>query len=485
MMSPDQRILDDVAARYGCVVAKDARVYRAARGESGFSLPVWDEKTNQLRYPDGAERRAAARDSFYRQARLAAAKIKPEVVQRRAEVVRLHAEGLWIAEIARRLDANAETIRADHQALDLVPAPPPPSKPPVRQHIVPPQVLARNARIAELAAQGMVATEIGAAVGLDGPTIRKIARRLGIEVAVARLGRRAVPQPDVAPSEAKAALLARRDEVARLVAEGLPVVEIARRIGVDGRVVSNDCKRLGLQPVRGTDMRPAIAARIASQNALRAGRIDRVRELAAQGMSVGEMAAAVGVCVHSIRRDLRLLGLPLPERKEPKHGRQSPEERAAYLAREAEVARLLEQGLSRRQVRAMLGVSRNQMTRHVEHLGLVERFPQRVGRDRGVVSPRVQARRERVSQMRADGATIPEMVAALKVSLATICKDIQALGLSNTLPKARKVKLRILDATEIAAVQEALAAGLSIVTVSRRLGVSPERMKSILRREAA
>lgn len=213
--------------------------------------------------------------------------------------------------------------------------------------------------------------------------------------------------------------------------------------------------------------------------------MDQVRALSGTGMSVGEMAAEIGVSVHSIRRDLRHLGLPLPERKEPKHGRQSPAERAAYLVREAKVAELLAQGLSRREVRARLGVSRNQMVRHVEHLGLVGKCPARVGRDKGVVGPAVLARRARVAEMRAAEATIPEMVAALKVSLSTICKDIQALGLSNSLPKARKVKMRVLDAAEIAAVQAELATGRSIITVSRRLGLSPERMKGILRQVAA
>ncbi|GGO26757.1 hypothetical protein GCM10010991_07720 [Gemmobacter aquaticus] len=418
-MTREQQIAAEVAARYGCPVP-DAAVQMLPVGKSSWQAPVWDPKTNQLRYPDAEARKRAARDAPYIRARKAPVRAE-EIAARRAEVARMHAEGVWSSEIARRLGVNPSTISTDLFVLGLEPVKPPTSifakKTPYAVH---PAVLARNARIAELAALGWTADQIGLDVGFSRKVVRAVAAKLGIEIKHPERPK-AKPRVKAECSATRAAILSRRAEVRRLIEAGHYMSEVSRILCLSNRVVALDVKRMGLQPVSGVSMTSAKSERLAMQREQQSQRRARVQALYNQGMTVSAIAAEVGVHVITARKDLRALGFAiLPQKEALMRGRsgRAAEIREAIAKRDDVIRDLVADGLTQDEIASRVGLAVNTVRRTLARLGL------RTGRVNVI-----EIRRQKVAKMRAAGATLAEITAALGISSYTVTMDIRALGL--------------------------------------------------------
>jgi hypothetical protein len=166
---------------------KADRVKRLPVGATSFVCPVWNG--HKLVLPEGTDyyrKKMAALNN--RTKRRAPVTVLPaHIVERREKVAALHAEGFDTARIAATLKVFSQSsIENDLRRLGLMP------NPYKRADAV--DWPARNARIAELAAEGKTYPEIAAAIGLGVEATSKAARAAGIKVRHAALGRR-LPAP--------------------------------------------------------------------------------------------------------------------------------------------------------------------------------------------------------------------------------------------------------------------------------------------------
>lgn len=420
-MTREQQIAAEVAARYGCPVP-DTAVQVLPVGKSAWQAPVWDPKINQLRYPDAEARQRSVQAAHYIRARkVAASQAAEDRAARRAEVARLHAEGLWVAEMARRLGVDPNTVNLDLSVLGLEPIKAPPSA--FVRRSVPPEVLARNARIAELAAQGWSADQIGLDVGFSRRVVKDVAAKLGVEI---RRPERVKATPKVRPKVERpgvgAAIAARREVVRGLIEAGEYAMEIARRLGIAPRTVVGDARAMGLTLPKGRAIAKPQSEAAAMIHRLRSERRERVARLNAQGLSIAAISRAIGIAPRTVRQDLQSQGLKyISAREVLARGRagRTIAILSKIAARDLKLRTLVAEGRRATEICAALGIAESTVRRDLSRLGL-----------RIAESNALEQRRERVARMRADGATIPQMAQALGVSPAAISSDIAALGLA-------------------------------------------------------
>jgi DNA-binding CsgD family transcriptional regulator/uncharacterized protein YerC len=228
------------------------------------------------------------------------------------------------------------------------------------------------------------------------------------------------------------AVLARREKVRALHAEGATVAEMADGLQVNETTVRNDLAVLHLAPHRALAKDPAegvralisrgftrradiaaelgwtekwllrvaakagialpeaprvpkprqVSRQIEAMKLARQGRAEVRREtvarLQAEGADLAAIMAATGSPKSTVRRDLSILGLSLA--RPVAGGRLSRPTRAEITAvRQAEVARLVAEGLTRAAIRARLKVSADMLRSDMKHLGLTLAPPVRAG----------------------------------------------------------------------------------------------------------
>jgi DNA-binding CsgD family transcriptional regulator len=260
---PHERAMIDAAIAAG-------RVTVVPRGVSGIPLPVWDDKLNGLRMPDGAAAYRAQVSAGWRGARNGRPS-HPDVTARRERVAALHADGLTVAQIIAATGLHDSLVRLDLATLKL------------RAH--PARVVAGTEvrdRIGALVAEGRQTAEIAGIVGLSVERVYRLGRELGAAMdAPARVSNRdARRQVDAA--------------VAACVAEGLDKPAIRSRMGITHARLRQSLARQGLTAPDGKSIPKAQVER---------GR-QRARDvlaLAAEGKTRLEIAAATGLHEATVR----------------------------------------------------------------------------------------------------------------------------------------------------------------------------------------
>ena len=239
-------IADDVARRYGVAVCPSV-VQLCPPRTFAAALPVWDGR--KLAYPDAAARKVQFKKAIWAgavQARGGA--VCPVVAARRADVMRLHAQGLSVRQISEALHVSYSVGLKDHRVCGL-----PPNAcvtPAMTQSAV------RAARVAQMHAEGWTAKRIGAVMGMADKTVRDLAReRHGL-----RFARRVAVAGVKQPKPPKAALVTvdhlrvaadlRKAQVAVLIGQGLTLLAVAVAVGVSSQQVRRDCRDVGIGPLR-------------------------------------------------------------------------------------------------------------------------------------------------------------------------------------------------------------------------------------------
>lgn len=502
------QIAAEVAARYGCKVDAEA-VQVVPRGVSGIPLPVWNG--HDLVYPDGAERLAKAQARMFQRIGLDAAhqRQRADMLARREKVAQLVERGMTAMAMASLLEVSEHTIRQDCRALGVVP---------VRAtytQLVAPEMLARRNQALDMARDGKTAKEIASALQWKPASVRELCARYGVELVRApRVQGRKLSPAELARIEN------RRDNVAALIEQGLYQAEIARRLGVASDTVKGDADARGLQIRRRVNV-PVAPCRAAALAALDA----EIARLFAEGKPLVEIAAAVGRTPERVRIRMLAAGLPrLPvARRAARKGawrdkvdalraiagpdltREAAMAKLGIgrrqlrdLAKEAgvkfhhakpvpvspdvsarlePVAELLAQGLTGPQISERLGISRNQLLRVRRLLGPRGVLQQTGARNKGP-GPLVSARRAKVLELRKQGLTGPQIAERLGVSLATVASDVTALGASGGMHRGR-IK-RELTADHLAQARAMIADGYALITAARKLGFSPKRMAAAI-----
>lgn len=153
---------------------KAEQVKRLPAGATSFVCPVWNGQ--KLVLPEGADyyRKKLTQESN-RYIRRVVPPLPADIIQRREKVAALHAEGLDTVRIVGALEIYSQSsIENDLRRLGLK------ANPYQRPDAVDWQ--ARNARLAELAAQGKTYAEIAAELGFGIDGTSKMCRAAGIKV---------------------------------------------------------------------------------------------------------------------------------------------------------------------------------------------------------------------------------------------------------------------------------------------------------------
>lgn len=309
----------EVAARYGCAVPPDV-VQVVPVWASGLPVLKWDAATNALRYVAQDGRALPKFNPNTPRKGLVQTRVDyKEIMDRRDQVRVLHAEGWAIRAISDILQVSISVVRHDHVQMALVP------HPAIRgPYAVPAAISQRCAQIAELAARGMGARDIGTALGYSTEVIKSAARKGAIVLP---------PQQrrENGGRTLSAKTIARRAEVLPMAAAGWTVAALAQRFGCSTRAIYDDLK---------TDqaLRDRVVAKRGHQ---KGGPVPRpemalVPGLVAAGKTRSEMAAQFGVHINLVALWVRKLGLT--------HTVRPTLDMAAILARRAAVARLYASG---------------------------------------------------------------------------------------------------------------------------------------------
>lgn len=447
------KLLAEIAARYGATVAPGAHVTTLPTGLSSRPYPVWDPNGKRLVYPDNeGGKRIGWRSG-------ASGGGNPHLVKaaeaRRPHVARLHGEGQTAPQIAAALSCTESQVRGDLAALGLVPHD--------ARQVAQVTLLAR---LRELISAGHTDRDIAPLLGRSVQTLRRIARDEGLALRFAVPEKKpralALAKP-VKTAEEKAArkranakawyarkrgraidaptlmdkARQRRAAVADAHARGLTARETLDALPADLKAdlprVYADLRHLGLNPNpterADRDLRlreKMVAARAAVQAPKR--RHAALREQVAQRHMAGETVEAIASAEAVPAR--RVAAVLRAEGHVPTFA--AARDAAAKLA---DLVARVGRGETAPQIAAAWGTTAQGVYEYAHRKGV-----SLVGRLRGaswnakVVSPKVAARRDRVRALRAAGATLDAMQAELGVCRATLCQDILALGLVGTSP---------------------------------------------------
>jgi len=264
------------------------------------------------------------------------------------------------------------------------------------------------------------------------------------------------------PSEAVQRIAARRQQAAALHAEGLPIGDIAERLGVGRDTARDDLKRQGLKPLIKRANDTAAPSRTAADWAReREERLARISDGLARGLSTKALAESEGVDFRTITRDMKLITRPeVPT-----------DERRAQLP-----DLLAEPGTSLRALAFRFGASMQVVTDDCRALRLPVP-PIAWDADGGAVSRgRVHPRAEwvaRLPDMIARGMIVSEIVAAVGVSRKTVARALADLGLQ---VQTNRRKVDPGRAAELATRRQKTAdmfrAGVSVPDICAAMGIS-------------
>jgi AraC-like DNA-binding protein len=471
--------LADIAARYGATVARGVTVQRLPIGASARPLPVWDGK--KLIVPDWQEQRKALQASGVRRARAKAKVAKAEDDAMLQRLLDLHAAGATNAVIAQAcgisesycramLSRNGRTANRDpaHTLAAME------RRRAAGQAAFKAKTARRHAQIAQLAAEGASLQAIADATGLthgqhlrrlvaklapdqaarfrappapcaprrsqaevkaeriralvkDGAGIERIAAELGMKPGrhLRRMINRAVP--DFTPGPGYRTDLAERDRLVVRLYPDMCKAAMAEKLGLTEAQITAAIKRAraaGLLPKVADAPPPKRVKRRPKGLIYHGHRNDQILDLHRQGWLIEAIVAEVGLTRDRVARTLWAAG-----------ERVRNERTSKMAGRLAELPDLIAQGLDGAAIAARWGVT----------LGTVYQIAHRAGvsltgstapHNRGAVSPRVAARRERVRGLFLKGMLQVDMLDLLKVSHATLSSDIKALGLSGQSPNS-------------------------------------------------
>ena len=419
---------EQIAARYGAALRPGVAVQVVPRGVSSFVYPVWDG--SHLVMPEGKP------TGTWRGQKFNIGRGAPEssaaVTARRARVADLVAQGWGDQQMAAEFQVSHATIVADRKALGL-------AANPVRQQAA----RQRRELLRELVAQGHDRLTISERLGVRITALPQLARDAGVVLPPAPVRgtiTRAARPSDETPEQRR-----QRERERSAAARGIPVKT--------GR----------------------------SAFEVAAERREQVARLHAEGLAVADTAARIGCSVSLVRHDRRHLGLP-PTAADLARQEEARRENGALIAAhrrrpEAERDRMLAD------LRA--GLAARQSIRHVatEH-GYSYPALLQVARGAGISRPaggchqgpgrrrlveRVDARRARVAEARANGLTLRQICAAVGASMATICADVQALGLSG---QSVHTPHRHTSAEKLALAMRLHGQGLGYIRIGQTLGLS-------------
>lgn len=233
--------------------------------------------------------------------------------------------------------------------------------------------------------------------------------------------RKAAPKRPPVPRLRHPDLVARDAILRELVGQGLPLVRIAERFGVSAEVLSQDCKRLGIKVVRpvpankGQDCRAPGRARRLAREAAREALLARMRDLAASGLSMPQVAREMQLSYDTARKICDRAGIKTaPAVRQGSTKR--PLDPAAVLA-------LWAQGLSMTSIAARQGWCVDRVRRALDEAGVA-----RDGRRRRATGE-VQARLEAVAAASVLGLSAAEIADRLGLDRHACLRARKALGL--------------------------------------------------------
>jgi len=479
-----QQIAAEVAARYGVTVAPEA-VKIVPTGTSGIVPMIWDEKTRTIVHSDGGlQSKAATKRGAWSRPKSKPREPDPAIMTRRDLIAQHHANGASIPEIMAALALPKMTVRNDLAVLRL-PANPAPRGPD-------PAMEARRAMMRRMHGEGATAIDVAAAIyATEGrqyspDVVQRMGKAMiGLLFRIPRKGKAAKPavprvgqerqQVIAGPSEAVQRIAARREQAAALHAEGLPIGDIAERLGVGRDTARDDLKRQGLKPLIKRANDAATPSRTAADWKLeREERLARISDGLARGLSTKALAESEGVDFRTITRDMKLITrpeVPANERRaqlpdllaEPgtslralafrfgvamqvvtddcralrlpvppiawdagggavSRGRVHP--RAEWVAR---LPDMIARGMIVSEIVAAVGVSRKTVARALADLGL------QVQTNRRKVDPgraaELATRRQKTADMHRAGVSVPDICAATGISRAVVYHDLLAMGM--------------------------------------------------------
>lgn len=227
-ITPEERKMIDAALERG------EKVKRIPPGVSSYVMQ-WDEEKKGLRYVDPEQAKAAFSTNWAGGGRRKRS-TNPEVAARRMKVADMMDTGKTAPEIARLLKVSLPTVYADAKRLGKTFSDTGP-----RTKSVNPA--SKRQQVKAAFSPDRTVREIAEDVGLPDKLVRNYLRSLGLKAARASRGHMARP--------GKAAQIeARRARVRDMVAQGMNQSEIAEKVGITQTTISQDCKALGIKPVR-------------------------------------------------------------------------------------------------------------------------------------------------------------------------------------------------------------------------------------------
>lgn len=486
MQAPD--LAAAIAARYGAVVAPGVTVQRIAPGVSSRPLPIWDPARNALVVPDWKEQEKARRAASVKRTRAASRKTKAQDKADLAKLVELHEAGASTTAIAQACGISEGYCRSLLARMGRKANPDP-------AHAVAAKARLGRMRAAWVARQSERRAERDALIlslVAQGRDIDAIARATGMKVGQHLRRMLSALAPDYAAAyswpvkgkpvqrKAQSRAEAQAERIRALVAEGAGIERIAAELGMKParhlrRVILKAAPGFGQGQDHRTnlDERDRMVARLypdlskpqmverlgltlgqitaAIKRARAAGllppadavappkrekrrrsglvyngdRSARILDLHRQGLTIEAIMAETGLKRDPIKRVLWAAGESVRN-----------ERSTVAAARLAELPDLVARGLDGQAIADRWGVTLGTVYQ-VAHRACVSLTNRPVPHNRGVVAPKVAARRELVRALVLRGFRHVEMIEMLKISHATLSSDIKALGLSGKSPNSQ------------------------------------------------
>lgn len=313
----------------------------------------------------------------------------------------------------------------------------------------------RRSELAALKVEEMTVAQIGARFGVSRVTVWLDLRAIGRSAADVRkstVARAKAPRAVAGRQSratgvraaARAKVAARRVDLAAMIAgldRAVCAADLAGFAAVHGsslRALRDDMVAIS-QPWPKPAGNPVAARHRGRLNAARTARRELLAAWPVETLTVAELAARCGVTEPTICSDLQAIG----RRAAVVTNCMGPRMRAQVEARRAQIADLHSAGNTLSEMRAATGLSTNAVARHLAALGLVahrKKVNPWIGRTGGT-PPAVKAKQDRaralLAEMRAAGATYPQMVAATGLSKASVGVHLRAMGLTGQPERAR------------------------------------------------